>query len=91
MNSEISDLLQALCCSNAQVRRSINLSNTLSLKKGKLRLANATRWSSAYLMLESVKRAYDRGCYEESNFAQSCPVQLDKLSSTFYSLSQPIF
>lgn len=77
MSSEISDLLQALCCSNAQVRRSINLSNTFRLKKGKLRLANATRWSSAYLMLESVKRAYDRGCYEESNF--QCPVPLDTI------------
>jgi len=28
-------------------------------------------------MLESVKRAYDRGCYEESNF--QCPVPLDKI------------
>jgi len=71
MSTEISDLLQTLFYSNAQVRRSINLSDTFRLKKSKLRLANATRWSSAYLMVVSLL------CCEESNF--QCPVPLDTI------------
>ncbi len=76
---EISEILKSLCCSNAQVRRSISLSHVFRLKKGKLRLANATRWSSAYLMLESVKRAYDRNCFEESGYQCLVPLRLIEL------------
>jgi hypothetical protein len=35
------------------------------IKKCRLRLENLTRWSSAYLILESVKRAFDAGLFDE--------------------------
>ena len=35
-------------------------------KKCKLRVENLTRWSSSFLMLESVKRAYDKGIFDDS-------------------------
>jgi len=76
-SSEISDILRKLCRSNAHIRRSITTSNIFRLKKGKLRLANATRWSSCYLMLESVKRAFDKGCFLACNI--ECPVSLDAI------------
>jgi hypothetical protein len=31
-----------------------------------LRIENLTRWSSTFLMLESVKRAYDKGAFDEN-------------------------
>ena len=37
--------------------------------------ANLTRWSSTYLVLESVKRAYDRGAFNE--IKGLCPVPLE--------------
>ena len=60
-NQELTGILKSLNQSNAHIRKSIELSRTFSEKKCRLRLENLTRWSSAYLMLESVKRAYDRG------------------------------
>lgn len=37
------------------------------MKKCRLRNENATRWSSAFLMLESVDRAYKRNAFVEAN------------------------
>jgi hypothetical protein len=32
----------------------------------RLRIENLTRWSSTFLMLESIKRAYDRGAFNDN-------------------------
>jgi hypothetical protein len=56
-------ILRTLAKSNAHIRRSIKLSRVFRKKKCRLRLENLTRWSSAFLVLESVKRAYDRGSF----------------------------
>ena len=54
-------MLKRINNSNAKIKRSIKLSSVFKEKKCRLRLENLTRWSSSYLMLESVKRAFDRG------------------------------
>ena len=45
-------------------------------KKYRLRIENTTRWSSAFLMLEAVKRAYDRQAFSDEN---PCPVDLETI------------
>ncbi|RMZ93395.1 hypothetical protein BpHYR1_048736, partial [Brachionus plicatilis] len=59
-HAELSNLLKDISVSNANFRRSIRISHTFREKKCRLRLQNLTRWYSAYLMIERVKRAYDR-------------------------------
>ncbi|RNA44646.1 hypothetical protein BpHYR1_017604 [Brachionus plicatilis] len=57
-HAELSNLLKDFSVSNANFRRSIRISRERKReKKCRLRLQNLTRWSSAYLMMESVKRA----------------------------------
>ena len=46
---------------NASIRRSIQINNIFKEKRCRLRCECITRWSSAFLVLESVKRAYDKG------------------------------
>ena len=46
---------------NASIRRSIQINNNFKEKRCRLRCECITRWSSAFLVLESVKRAYDKG------------------------------
>ena len=48
------------------------------LNKCKLRLENTTRWLSAYLMLESAKRAYNKGMFDENN---KCNIELHVVES----------
>jgi len=74
-HKEISDILEKICRANRAIRKSIQISQVFRNLKSKLRLPNATRWSSAFLMLESVKRAYDRGAFSSSG--HECPVSLD--------------
>lgn len=49
-----------------------------------MRIENVTRWSSAYLMLESVKRAYENNVFNE-NFL--CPVSLETIDTYLQILS----
>ena len=44
------------------------------VKKCRLRTENLTRWSSTFLMLESVKRAYDADAFSSEN---SCPIDIE--------------
>jgi hypothetical protein len=52
----------------------VNLARSFREKKCRLRIENVTRWSSAYLMLESVKKAYDRNAFNQSDPEMRCPV-----------------
>ena len=56
----LTELLQMIGKTNATIRKTIRFSHTFRLLNCRLRLENMTRWSSAYLMLESVKRAYNK-------------------------------
>ena len=59
-HNETKSMLNDISSANSSVLRIIRVSHTFRLKKCRLRTQNLTRWSSAYLMLESVKRAFDR-------------------------------
>lgn len=53
MHQPILDQLKKLNKSNSHVRRSIELNSIFKNNKCRLRLENNTRWSLAYLLLES--------------------------------------
>ena len=74
MHQPILDLLKKLNKSNSHVRRSIELNSIFKNNKCRLRLENNTRWSSAYLLLESVKRAYDKNMFEDID-DRRCPIK----------------
>lgn len=59
--NELKRIISILNKSNDHIRRSIELSRVFTNLKCRLRMENLTRWSSLYLLLESVKRAYDNG------------------------------
>ena len=73
---ELSSILRILSRSNATVRNTISLNRFFKEHNFRLRLENPTRWGSAFLVLESVKRAYDRGAFASG---LSCPIPLDKI------------
>lgn len=77
----IGENLKLLNSSNAHIRKSIQLNKMFVQKKSRLRIENATRWSSAYLMLESVKRAYDKNLFNEDNEELRCPISLKKVET----------
>ena len=55
----LSDIIVDLNQANSRIRRSVCLRKLFRDRKSILRLENNTRWSSIFLMLESVKKAYD--------------------------------
>jgi len=87
---QISEDLQLLNSANVHIRKSINLNKVFVHKKARLRIENRTRWSSAYLMLESVKRAYDLDLFDESNNDLRCPISLKKVE-TYLQILQPAY
>ena len=85
IHEHLNETLKALNKSNSHIRRSIQLNNAFKDQKCKLRLENLTRWSSAYLMLLSVKKAYDKNMFNDQN---PCPVDLDTVK-TYLKILQP--
>lgn len=75
-HSSIQTTLKRLNSCNVSIRRCIALSTTFREKKCRLRIENETRWYSAYLILESVKSAYDRGGFDDTKPELTCPVTL---------------
>ncbi len=47
-----------------------------------------TRWSSTFLMLESVKRAFDKGAFDENE--NKCPVDLETINN-YLRILQPAY
>jgi hypothetical protein len=74
----LAQILIDLNYSNSRVRRSIQLNRMFRIRKCRLRLENLTRWSSAYLLLESVKRAFDGGLFDEFE-PEEIPVTLETI------------
>ena len=60
-HTEFKHMLEIINNVNASIRRSIQLNNVFKENRCRLRCECVTRWSSAYIVLESVKRAYDKG------------------------------
>lgn len=86
----IGENLKLLNSANAHVRKSIELNKMFANKKSRLRIENATRWSSAYLMLESVKRAYDKNVFDDEIEDLKCPISLKKVE-TYLQILQPAY
>ncbi len=78
----LAQILIDLNYSNSRARRSIQLNRMFRIKKFRLRLENLTRWSSAYLLLESVKRAFDAGLFDEFETERNSIQLLWNLSSS---------
>lgn len=76
LNDGIKEVIRLVNASNAHVRRSVQLNRVFRENKSRLRIENLTRWSSAYLLLESTKRAYDNNMFNENNSEATCPVDL---------------
>lgn len=79
--------LRLLNSTNVGIRKSIQLNEAFRTNKCRLRLENTTRWSSAYLMLESVKRAYDKGVFSDG---QGCPIPL-RTVETYLQVLKPAY
>ena len=80
LHEPLKKILELLNKVNACIRRSIKLNQMFKDKKCRLRCENQTRWSSAFLLLESVKRAFDKGVF---NSQLECPVEYDQFEIYF--------
>lgn len=87
IHRELTQILKDLNKTNAHIRRSIQLNYAFNLEKCKLRLENLTRWSSAYLMLLSVKKAYDKKMFNADN---PCSVSLETVE-IYIQILQPAY
>lgn len=87
---QIGEDLKKLNTANAHTRKSIELNKVFAQSKARLRIENATRWSSAYLMLESVKRAYDKNLFNEEIEEQKCPLSQNKVE-TYLQILRPAY
>ena len=83
---------------NASIRRSIQINNIFKENKCRLRCECITSWSSAYLVLESVKKAYDKGLiihlerYNMENNTENneFPISLQDIE-TYLQILMPIY
>jgi hypothetical protein len=64
-STEASSILAALSSFAGRSRKSINDSLVHIKEKSRIRVENATRWSSSYLMLESFKRCFDKKVFDD--------------------------
>jgi hypothetical protein len=71
---------------NSSIRRSVQLNRAFKEQKCRVRLENLTRWSSSYLMLLSVKKAYDKGLFESFG----CPVSLQDIEK-YLQILKPVY
>jgi hypothetical protein len=63
-STTVCSLLAVLSNFAGSTRRSINDSQAHIVEKSRLRVENATRWSSSYLMLESFKKCFDKNIFD---------------------------
>ena len=89
-HDKLCNILRELNIKNKVIRRSIKLSKIFRKKKSKLRLENLTRWSSAYLMLESVRKAIKRKAFDKTDKNRKCPVSL-RLIETYLQILKPAY
>lgn len=80
------DLLKNLNKINSSIRRSVQLNRAFKEQKCRVRLENLTRWSSSYLMLLSVKKAYDKGMFKNID----CSVPLEDVEK-YLQILKPVY
>ena len=81
VDHELGNIIRDLSKANKGVRNSIALNRHFDRLKCRLRCENATRWSSSYLLLESVKRAYIRVAFENETEDLRCPVDEETIDA----------
>ena len=89
-HSTLCSILRILNKSNTHFRKSCKFSHVFRSKKCRVRLENLTRWSSSYLLLESVKRAYDKNVFVQGNPEKECPISLSKIE-TYLQILKPAY
>lgn len=72
--NQICEILFALNKFINHVKRSFSLNKIFVRLKCRLRLENATRWGSAFLVFESIKKAHNKKAFEES---EKLPVPIE--------------
>ena len=60
-DDEFLSMLDKINRVNVSIRKTIQLNNIFRDNRCRLRCECTTRWSATYLVLESIKRAYDNG------------------------------
>jgi hypothetical protein len=80
------DILKDLNKINSSIRQSVQLNRAFKEQKSRVRLENLTRWSSSYLLLLSVKKAYDKGMFESIG----CPVSLQDIEK-YLLILKPVY
>jgi len=83
-------IVKALNKSNSHFKRVCKLSKIFRKNKCRLRLESKTRWSAVYLLLLSVKKAYEKNAFDNSDHEKRCPVDLE-LIETYISILKPIY
>ena len=67
LHYELDEMLNDINKACARIRRSVKLSSPFREKRCRLRCENTTRWSSSFLMLEAVLRAFKKGLFVDDS------------------------
>jgi hypothetical protein len=89
-HSEILAIVKKLNKSNAHFKRTCKLSRAFRKKKCRLRLECKSRWSAVYLLLLSVKKAYEKNAFDNNNPDKMCPVPLETIEK-YLSILKPLY
>ena len=90
MHKELTNMMVIINKSNKHFRRVCKFSQIFRNKKCRLRTQGKQRWSLVYLILESVKRAYDKGCFDAEDNEKKCPVSYEKVE-TYLQILKPLY
>ncbi len=90
LHRELTEIARKLNKSNARIKKIIKLSRVFRQKKCRLRLESKTRWSPFYLLLLSVKKAFDKGAFDQSDSGKCCPVSLSTIE-TYLQILKPLY
>ena len=86
-HSQFSKILKELSKFCGLSHRSINIANYHSKNKTRLRCDNKTRWNSSFMMLLSIKRAYEKKTFDEN---YKCPYTLEVVEK-YIQVLQPAY
>lgn len=76
-HQEFSNILQEINTASKRIRNCIVVNAPFRYKKCRLRCLNVTRWSSAFMMLEAVLRAFNKKMLSNEALSENCfPIPL---------------
>lgn len=84
---EICTILASLNKFINHVKRTVSLNNIFVNLKCRLRLENATRWGSAFLVLETIRKAHEKNAFEAS---EQLPVPI-KVIDVYLRILKPAY